>query len=114
MKTETHAKPTHEQIAARAYTLYLENGCQEDHALQDWLRAEELLTMEMTEQAASSSGRTEMFRVPPPSAQRAPDSKESSLASHERHSASRAEIRRQTTPMRPASRQSHPNAERGH
>ncbi|TVQ61368.1 MAG: DUF2934 domain-containing protein [Phycisphaerales bacterium] len=37
--------PTHEQIAARAYELYLERGCEDGHAQEDWVRAErELLS----------------------------------------------------------------------
>ena len=33
-----------EQIAARAYQLYLARGCAEGHALEDWLQAEAELT----------------------------------------------------------------------
>jgi hypothetical protein len=31
---------THEAIAARAYQLYLERGCQPGHDVDDWLQAE--------------------------------------------------------------------------
>jgi hypothetical protein len=38
--------PTYEQIAARAYQIYLERGCQHGHDLDDWLQAEyELLQL---------------------------------------------------------------------
>ena len=38
--------PTHEQIAARAYEIYLERGCQHGHDMDDWLQAEyELLQL---------------------------------------------------------------------
>jgi hypothetical protein len=37
-------KPTHEQIASAAFHLYFENGCRNGHDLDDWLRAEGLLT----------------------------------------------------------------------
>jgi hypothetical protein len=32
--------PTHEQVARRAYELYLERGCQPGHEVDDWLQAE--------------------------------------------------------------------------
>jgi Protein of unknown function (DUF2934) len=36
---------THEQIAERAYQIYLANGCQSGHEKDDWLQAEyELLS----------------------------------------------------------------------
>ena len=34
------SKPTHEQIAQRAYEIYLERGCTPGDPMQDWLRAE--------------------------------------------------------------------------
>lgn len=34
------ARPTHEQIAARAFTLYLSRGCVDGQHEQDWLQAE--------------------------------------------------------------------------
>ena len=38
--------PPHEQIAGRAYQLYLARGCQPGHAMDDWLQAEyELLQL---------------------------------------------------------------------
>ena len=34
------AAPTQDQIRERAYRLYLERGCQDGRALDDWLTAE--------------------------------------------------------------------------
>jgi hypothetical protein len=39
-KTATAIPPTHEQIAKRAYELYLERGSVEGHHEEDWLLAE--------------------------------------------------------------------------
>jgi Protein of unknown function (DUF2934) len=36
----TATRPTHEQIAERAYQLYEERGGEDGHALEDWLKAE--------------------------------------------------------------------------
>ena len=33
-------RPTHDEIAARAYQLFLERGCQHGHDVDDWLQAE--------------------------------------------------------------------------
>jgi len=38
--TKSASKPTHEQIAQRAYEIYLERGCTPGDPMQDWLRAE--------------------------------------------------------------------------
>jgi hypothetical protein len=38
------ALPTREQIAARAYELYLQRGCEHGHDVEDWLNAEKELT----------------------------------------------------------------------
>ncbi len=40
---KTSSKPTHEQIAKRAYEIYLERGCTSGDPMQDWLRAEQEL-----------------------------------------------------------------------
>jgi hypothetical protein len=37
------AAPTHDQIAARAYQIYVESGYQEGRDNENWLRAEQLL-----------------------------------------------------------------------
>jgi hypothetical protein len=41
--------PTHEQIARRAYELYLERGEQTGDAREDWLTAENELSEELRE-----------------------------------------------------------------
>jgi hypothetical protein len=33
-------RPTHDEIAARAYQIFLERGCQHGHDRDDWLQAE--------------------------------------------------------------------------
>jgi hypothetical protein len=33
-------RPTHEEIASRAYYIYLERGCKDGHDRDDWLQAE--------------------------------------------------------------------------
>jgi len=42
--TNTVQQPTHEQIAARAYTFYIERGWRHGHHDQDWFRAEQELS----------------------------------------------------------------------
>jgi hypothetical protein len=37
------AKPSYEEIALRAYHIYLERGCTPGDPMQDWLRAEQEL-----------------------------------------------------------------------
>jgi len=39
-KTASKRAPTHEQIAARSYELYLARGSQPGHEQEDWLQAE--------------------------------------------------------------------------
>jgi hypothetical protein len=52
--------PTHEQIASRAYQIYLERGCQHGHDLDDWLQAEyELLQLPVDELAKLKPPKTE-------------------------------------------------------
>ena len=36
----TVRQPTHQEIAARAYDLYLQRGRQDGHEVDDWLQAE--------------------------------------------------------------------------
>jgi hypothetical protein len=40
----TSSRPAHEQIAERAFLLFLERGGLDGHALEDWLRAEQELS----------------------------------------------------------------------
>jgi hypothetical protein len=39
-KASARRSPTHEEIAARSYELYLARGREEGHAEEDWLQAE--------------------------------------------------------------------------
>jgi Protein of unknown function (DUF2934) len=43
--TVVKPKPTQDQIAARAYEIYLERGAAPGDPMQDWLRAERELAM---------------------------------------------------------------------
>jgi Protein of unknown function (DUF2934) len=43
-----HPLPIKEQIAARAYELYVQRGGEDGHDLEDWLLAEEELKQELT------------------------------------------------------------------
>jgi Protein of unknown function (DUF2934) len=45
------ATPTHEEIASRAYEIYLERGGAPGDALQDWTRAERELLEKYNKQA---------------------------------------------------------------
>ncbi len=48
----TVKRPTHEQIAARAYQIYLEQGRPDGHDLDHWLQAEyELMQLPLEELA---------------------------------------------------------------
>jgi hypothetical protein len=38
--TASKSKPTHEQVAQRAYEIYLERGATPGNPMHDWLRAE--------------------------------------------------------------------------
>lgn len=111
----TTEEPTHEQIAAEAYRLYLARGCQDGHATEDWQLAEQLLREKHHHAAAITH--------PAPEADPAwdtihldarhdvkhephHDNHNSTFARDERGSAGREEIRRQSSAMRPAARQS--------
>lgn len=92
-------KPKHGDIAVAAYHLYLERGAEDGHALEDWLRAESLLTQRLAAAAAEASTVQNFHSLPPiaPPVHSAPPI--------DRRSASRDEIRRQSTQFRPAPRQ---------
>ncbi|MBL9166637.1 MAG: DUF2934 domain-containing protein [Verrucomicrobiales bacterium] len=111
------SQPDRAQIATLAYALYVQGGCREDHAVEDWLEAELRLRQ-------ANDGR-EPFTAPPPSGPesihergntqveaRTKREQDSPFARDQRGSASREEIRQQQTPMRPASRQSQRSSER--
>jgi hypothetical protein len=52
------AKPTHDQIAALAYNLYLDRGSQPGHEKDDWYYAEQLLTGQINLESASRRAAT--------------------------------------------------------
>jgi len=48
----THKRPSEEQIAARAYQLYVESDCEPGHDIDNWLQAEyELMQLPVRELA---------------------------------------------------------------
>ena len=93
-------KPDRNEIAIAAYHLYMERGGVDGHALEDWLHAEELLARQLAESAARNSAAT----TAPSKAKSPARANNPPLARDERGSASREEIRRQSTPSRPAAR----------
>jgi Protein of unknown function (DUF2934) len=42
------ASPSHEEIAERAYQIFLERGAEHGHDVEDWFRAEQELVAELT------------------------------------------------------------------
>jgi hypothetical protein len=42
-REEQFPTPTHQEIEKRAYEIYLDQGCEQGHALEDWFAAEEQL-----------------------------------------------------------------------
>ena len=107
-------KPTHDEIAGAAYRLYLEQGTQHGHDLDDWLRAEQLLQNQFNESV------TRQHSMLPMKAEKentqgvhALDHREHPFARDERGAADREEIRRKTTPFRSASRQTRPAGQGG-
>jgi hypothetical protein len=52
----THQRPTHQQIASRAYQIFLERGREPGHDVDDWLQAEyELMQLPLSELAELDS-----------------------------------------------------------
>lgn len=51
------AQPTHEQIALRAYHIYLERGATPGNELEDWTRAERELVKEQAQKKAQKPRR---------------------------------------------------------
>lgn len=47
--------PSHEEIARRAYDIYINNGCQPDRPHLDWAQAERELQVEMNTAADASA-----------------------------------------------------------
>ena len=99
-KSTSAPNPTHDQIAARAYDLYVKDGRQEGRSTEHWLRAEQLLIAERASSSTVPANLSQSRDFPPA------DSRQQPYARDDRNSASREEIRRQTSPMRPPARQS--------
>jgi hypothetical protein len=59
--------PSHEQIEAAAYHLYIERGCRDGHAMDDWLRAEDLLIREIQREAGARALQSGGDGAPSPS-----------------------------------------------
>lgn len=97
-------KPAPEQISQKAYELYVESGRQDGRDQEHWLRAEQLL-MERAEQGARSPATAKHVEESPKQLNSPLAPREHPLARDERGSASREDIRRTTTQLRPASRQ---------
>jgi hypothetical protein len=88
--------PTHEEIAALAFSLHQQHGRPPGHDREDWLAAEQILL-----RAASETARPEAT-LPAVNTQfiQHPHDRD------QRHSPGRAEIRQMNTSRRPASRAS--------
>jgi len=93
-------KPLHDQIAAVAYQLYVENGRQDGRDWEYWFRAEELLG-----QQAARPARDQGIQPNRPQEIRPLDPREYPFARDKRGSANREEIR-QRAHVHPAARQS--------
>ncbi|MFN0067720.1 MAG: DUF2934 domain-containing protein [Limisphaerales bacterium] len=72
-----NATPTHEQISAAAYQLYLEKGRRDGHDLEDWYHAERLLSP-----LAGQSGGVPPNGTQPPGPPEAKTSHQSHYESH--------------------------------
>ncbi len=98
--------PTHEQIAALAFSLHLQHGRPQGRAREDWLEAEQSLLRLPAHPPASEPARHE-GSTPGVSTRLI----EHPHARDERHSPDRREIRQMNTGHRPASRASQRPAE---
>jgi len=99
-------KPLHDQIAAAAYRLYLENGRQDGRDWEHWFRAEELLRRQAARPAR------DQVQPNAPQEVRPLDPREYPFARDKRGSAKREEIRQRALPMHPAARQTRRQPER--
>lgn len=93
------------EIAAAAYHLYLEQGSRDGHALDDWLRAEQLLMLQLNNEAPANPGPPKEPANSIAADLRPLDDRQHPGARDERGTANREDIRRQSSAVRPASRQ---------
>ena len=56
-------QPTHEEIAKKAYALYLSRGASDGHDVQDWLQAESELKAQPLGSAREESVATEQYET---------------------------------------------------
>jgi hypothetical protein len=56
-------QPTHEEIAKKAYALYLVRGARDGHDVQDWLQAERELKTQPLGSAREESVATEQYET---------------------------------------------------
>ena len=90
--------PTHAQISRLAYHLYVEGGYREGRALEDWVRAEQMLQNERVLDVSDTvpdAAQLSELKVRPF------DEREYPLARGKRGSANRDEIRQQRVPPSP-------------
>ena len=104
-------KPTHEEIAEAAYRVYLERGAVGGQDTENWLRAEQLLTdARRTAKSPFREDSTDSHIPPSTNHVLQPlDQTNHPNARDQRGSPDRTDIRRKTTPFRPASRQTRPS-----
>ena len=98
-----NSTPTHDEIAAQAYQIYLREGCAEGRDLDHWLRAEEELRERVTHAESNGQQNGNGARVQQPSAPRAVKQQEQSSVLTNNvvpPSAPITEVNRGTTPRR--------------
>jgi Protein of unknown function (DUF2934) len=98
-------RPTQSEIAAVAYHLYLDQGSRNGHDLDDWFRAEQWLIQQLNEMAAPNYTPAEEPAQSTVGGVQPLDGREYPWARDKRGSPDREDIRRKTSPSRPASRQ---------
>jgi hypothetical protein len=106
-------KPTHDDIARAAYRLYLEQGSQHGHDLDDWLRAEQMLLQQLNESAVPRTAASEQLTRQSFNGVPAFDYHNHPAARDERRASDREDIRRKTSPFRAAPRQTHSGHQNG-
>lgn len=88
-----------DQVAAIAYHLYLENGCEDGHDQEHWFRAERILKDSLAQSAADAGEQTDQN-----GARSFPKGREPGLDHSQHQTTGREEVRRQQ--ITPAARQS--------
>jgi hypothetical protein len=115
-KSSSGIPAVHDEIARRAYHIYLERGSEPGHDLDDWLKAE----AQVAGHPGKAGGDLEVKSAPWASSDQLPggsiartlDAREHPYARDERGSASREDIRRQTVVAAPRQSQRRPEKSR--